>query len=411
MATTKQEYYFYPGKKSKHRNAGILVVENKYKFLFNRRTKDGVHLDYICSQTQSNLGCKARAKVIRREDGSYFLYKTSNEHNHFVFEAAIIAEELKQKMAEIVRKEPIEPVSDAIEKVTLDAKEQYNNDKILLKDILQELGTDKSMEHRLYRVRDQVIGKMPRGRADFNPKELLRRIHGNKAERVELLDSDNIDDNWEDIINKNNPNSPYFWNRMSEDLKQHEDNDDKNIDDIEEDEAFDEEYMGDSSEEVTIEDIGPEDVNTGNKEDKKKPKRVLAYTTQELLKLFELAERSSVDGTFKSICKLWKQQFIWMLKVKGKISVILTVSGLLTIYVYIYHQVTGFQLCGDGFLTRQKLVTRSYYHQSHYCECLHSLHQFRISYHLLLHLLHCVVLGLLPLGGDKTEGAQHQVQP
>ena len=161
--------------------------------------------------------------MFKREDGSFFLYKTKNEHNHFVYEAAVIAEELKQKMSELVKKNPIEPVSEAIEKVILEAKEQYENEEILLKDILQELGTDNGMEQRLYRVRDHMIGKMPRGRGHFNPRQLLSKMHGNKAEKVEILDSENIEDNWEDLINKNNPESPYFWNRMSKEMKEHED--------------------------------------------------------------------------------------------------------------------------------------------------------------------------------------------
>ena len=46
------------------------------------------------------------------------------------------------------------------------------------------------------------------------------------------------------------------------------------------------------------------------------PKRVLGFTTLKLLKLFAKSERGSLNGTFKSCCKLWKQQFVFMLKFK-----------------------------------------------------------------------------------------------
>ena len=244
--------------------------------------------------------------------------------------------------------------------------------KYSLKTFYKTLELTNSMEQRLYRVRDQMIGKMPRGRGHFNPIELLRKIHGNKAEKIEILDSEDIEDNWEDIINKNNPESPYFWNRMSEKMKEHEEKGDEQDKENEGDEAFvdDNEEVSNKDEEVTVEDIGPEDDGENTKQSnvnaegletegtKKKPKRVLAYTTKELLKLFEVAERSSVDGTFKSICKLWKQPFIWMLKVKGK-SRISFVSFIVLFALHnIFIQVTGFLLSGDGFLTRQKLAIR-----------------------------------------------------
>ena len=47
------------------------------------------------------------------------------------------------------------------------------------------------------------------------------------------------------------------------------------------------------------------------------PERVIAYTTEKLLKAFSRKTKSSMDGTFKSCSKLWKQLFIWMVKTGG----------------------------------------------------------------------------------------------
>jgi hypothetical protein len=44
------------------------------------------------------------------------------------------------------------------------------------------------------------------------------------------------------------------------------------------------------------------------------PKRVLAYSSKKLLKMFSKCKKGSLDGTFKSCCKLWTQQFVFMLK-------------------------------------------------------------------------------------------------
>ena len=47
------------------------------------------------------------------------------------------------------------------------------------------------------------------------------------------------------------------------------------------------------------------------------PKRILAFTSTKLLKQLGNNLKTSVDGTFRSSCALWTQQFIWMVKVKG----------------------------------------------------------------------------------------------
>ena len=46
------------------------------------------------------------------------------------------------------------------------------------------------------------------------------------------------------------------------------------------------------------------------------PKRVIMFTSYKLLKLLSLGKKASVDGTFKCCPKLWKQQFVMMVKQK-----------------------------------------------------------------------------------------------
>ena len=47
------------------------------------------------------------------------------------------------------------------------------------------------------------------------------------------------------------------------------------------------------------------------------PKRVLIFTSEKLLKQLTKNKKTSVDGTFKSSCRLWKQLFVWMIKQNG----------------------------------------------------------------------------------------------
>ena len=47
------------------------------------------------------------------------------------------------------------------------------------------------------------------------------------------------------------------------------------------------------------------------------PKRVLAFSSEKLIRQLSRNLKSSVDGTFKSSCTLWRQLFIWMVKDNG----------------------------------------------------------------------------------------------
>jgi len=87
-------------------------------------------------------------------------------------------------MVKIMEQNPVKPVSEAIEKIILEAKTEYKDVPELLKDILQELGTDHGMEQRLYRIRERQIGKMPRNQDEFYPRKLLTKVHGKKSEKV-----------------------------------------------------------------------------------------------------------------------------------------------------------------------------------------------------------------------------------
>ena len=49
--------------------------------------------------------------------------------------------------------------------------------------------------------------------------------------------------------------------------------------------------------------------------DMTKQKSMLAFTSSKVLKLFTKSTKESLDGIFKSSCRQWKQQFIFMLKV------------------------------------------------------------------------------------------------
>ena len=311
MASNKIEHYFYDGKngcKNGKTGPGILVVEGKFKFRMNKCNKDGTIYKYYCvQQGNPEFACKAKATIVRREDNSFYLYSCDIEHNHLVTKSAIIAEELKQRMADLVRKDPVAPVGDAIRSIKLEAAEEFGDDEELLNEIVDSLGSFHSMELRLFRVRNSIIGPNPKSRDHFDPNHFLKKIYG-EGHKVVTLDSNKLSDDWQSAINKSNPNSKYYWEKLNENMKDYEDDRDEEVNENENSD--------------TVDDVAPDDALEGGPEEppsssKNLPKRVVAYTSTQLLQLFSKCKRGSLDGTFKSCCKLWKQQFVFMLKHNG----------------------------------------------------------------------------------------------
>ena len=317
MAATQKEHYFYQGRKGKtgQSRPGILVVEGKYKFRFNQVNKaNTVYKMYCVQQGNPEFSCKAKASVVRRDDETFFLYSCDGDHKHLVNSAIIIAEERKLRMAELVRKDPAAPVGEAISTIKIEAAQEYGDDDDKFLEITDALGGHHALEQKLLRVRDTIIGKMPRNRDLFDPNYFLKKVYGGNH-NIEVMDSNKLPEGWQELIHKPNSNSVYNWDKLNDDMRDHE----APLDDVEN-------IDGDL---IEVESLGPDEhVEFGGEETENAdggrespppstkclPKRVLAYSSKKLLKMFSKCKKGSLDGTFKSCCKLWTQQFVFMLK-------------------------------------------------------------------------------------------------
>ena len=97
--------------------------------------------------------CKAKATVKRREDDTFLLVHCDTNHTHFVNKSAIKAQELRQRMTEIVQNDPAAPVGDAIKAVKIEAANEYNNNEDDLNEVIDALGSHHILELKLFRVR------------------------------------------------------------------------------------------------------------------------------------------------------------------------------------------------------------------------------------------------------------------
>ena len=195
MAQPKTEYYFTQGRINKfgrRDGPGILIVEGKYKFTVNQSNKDKTRYKMYCvQQGNPEFGCRAKATVLKREDGSFFLYSCDKEHSHLVSEALIKAEEYKERMCELVRSDPAAPVGEAISKIKLEIVEEIGDDEDFYMEVIDSLGTHHSLELRLLCVRNEKIWKMPKSRDHFDPFYFLQNIYG-KNENVVIMDKNKL---------------------------------------------------------------------------------------------------------------------------------------------------------------------------------------------------------------------------
>ena len=204
----------------------------------------------------------------------------------------VIAELLKHKMKTLVRADPVQPVEKAIRKVRVEAAEKYGEEKDFYLHLIAELGSDSALERQLLRVRAEIYGSTPRSRDEVNPIDFFEKVYGEKHDVV-VLDSNSMSDGWREALTENNPDSEFEWEKVTSEIIaiNEEMNNDDDIDD-----------SSDNVEEEPMKDL---------------PKRVLVFTSLKLLKQLARNLKCSVDGTFKSCCSLWKQQFILMIKDRG----------------------------------------------------------------------------------------------
>ena len=299
MAYTTQSWWFRPGRLEKigRQNPGILSVEDKYEFIAHESSNDKQSWTYVCKYRKTpKVGCPARAMVGVFES-KWFMQCADNNHTCEPNRARVTANLLKHRMKNVMRLNPSQSCGEAVRKVRVEAASEYGDDEDFYKHLVAELGTDSAIEKQLLRVKHEIIGPTPRTRNEFDPLSFLERIFENKDDEIVVLDSNLLEENWKQDLEKQNNESRFEWSRID------------NLRNIEEE--YHQEETPEESEYIDG-DIIAQDVT-----EKNLPKRVLVYTCKKLLKLLSQNKKSSVDGTFKSSCKLWKQQFIWMVKSQG----------------------------------------------------------------------------------------------
>ena len=270
-------------------NPGILTVDEKYEFVAHEATKDKKYWSYVCKYRRTpKVMCLAKARVSYWEEKEKWILQHADSHVCEPNRPRVIAELLRDRMKSLVRQDPAKAVGKAVRAIRIEAAREYSEDEVFYQKLVAELGTDSALERQLLRVRAEVIGPTPRSRNEFQPKNFISRIFGDTNDVV--LDSNDLSEGWKDDIDRTNRSSEYEWNNLTTEI-------------LNMVETEHEEYNSEA-----------QDIDTEDSVDKDLPKRVVAFTSPTLLKQLSKNLKTSVDGTFKSSCSLWTQQFIWMVK-------------------------------------------------------------------------------------------------
>ena len=303
-------------KSGKSGQEGVLLSHgDTFKFHKGGSSRDNERWWYSCAMRKT-LKCTARATVVRHEveleDGeievrNYLVDITAPEgHNHVPDKAQIIANDLLVKMKERVESDPLSPVSKIRDQVMMEELDQYNPE--LKKDIISSL--PKNPRSTLNAHRNKILGYQAKSRDEYDPSVILSRNQFGK--NIIVIDSDkDLPDNWHKI------DLASLFPERRKDPPDVATSDDGTSEEEQADRSFFD-YDNLESEHLNLNSSlqSQSDDSLDDSLEVSKPDRILIFTSLELLSLLALSKHGSVDGTFKSISKHWKQLFIFLCEYK-----------------------------------------------------------------------------------------------
>ena len=223
----------------------------------------------------------------------------------------------------------------------------YDNNKALKTSILSSFPTNYLQT--LYSHRKKMIGKIPSSRDEFLPENVLNSLEF--GESVICLDSNKLPDKWWQIPLTSLIPKDHIGHQLAA--------------------------------EVGLNSTLPDDLFAGIPDDWKPP-RVLIFTTPQLLELLSFVRKGHVDGTFRTMSKLWCQ--LYVLLVEYKKTSILSCMGFLpdkkrvSYHVFLLLILMEFrQRFGVEKLGLQKMKVSKFL-RIHYCEIQYIFNRWTLSW-------------------------------
>ena len=317
MAGPLPSIKFIKGNSKKPIVPGICIIDDKHKFYFNKILSDGtkgpISLFYQCGM-KSSTKCPTSV-VLNKLDEKWWPQNLSGDeiHNHVSDKGAILAEVMKKEMFGRVAKNPETKSDDVYRNVIVEYEDRYGDQEEVWEEAIANLPAKDNLARNLRYIRSREHGPLPKNREEFDPEAVVREAIG--GHKVIIMDSNKVVDKgyYKELDDFKNERTEY--NDDIDDFIKEGHPQFDNDDTIEE-----EDETNDIQNEVpTVPGLvdysisSDESENESNSTSRNKPKRIIAYSTKKLLKIFN-QRKASGDGTFKICPSLWKQLYIVMVK-------------------------------------------------------------------------------------------------
>ena len=332
MAGQMPTLKFLPGQSKNPIIPGICLIDDKYKFFHNKIISDGqsepIALFYQCGMKKSTK-CPASVVLTKLEDRWWAKNLSPDDvHNHASDRGAVLAHVMKKVMFEKVGENPETRAEEAFRDVVTDFEDRFGEEEQVWDEAVASLPSKENLARNMRHIRSKEHGPLPKNRDDFDPEVIVKSTVGGR--KIIIMDSNkHLDNNYYSELALFENNSSEFSDDIDQFILDASD-EDGHASDVECEEDIAEEsstevhnrinernpfYNGDSSTSTESSQNHDKSEDVEAESIKKKPKRIIAYTTKYLLKLFNQT-KSSGDGTFKISPTLWKQVYIVMIKMK-----------------------------------------------------------------------------------------------
>ena len=221
-------------------------------------------------------------------------------HNHASDKGAILAELMKKEMFDKVANNPEAKSDDVYRDVIVDYEERYGEQERIWDEAIANLPAKENLSRNLRYIRSRGHGPLPKNRDDFDAEAVVKDAIG--GHKVVVMDSNKmLDKEYHGKLDEFRSDKTRNEADVADFIADSESNNDGNGDE----------------EEANPLNAGLVDYSISSSESDttpiNKPKRIIAYSTKKLLKIFR-ERKASGDGTFKVCPTLWKQLYIVMVK-------------------------------------------------------------------------------------------------
>ena len=170
---------------------GICLIDNKFKFFYNKTISDGqtepVSLFYQCGMKKKTK-CSASV-VLTKIEGKWWPQNLSPDemHNHASDRGAVLAQIMKKEMFAKVADKPETKAEEAYRDVVTDFEDRFGDEDQIWDEAIANLPNKENLARNMRHIRSKEHGPLPKNRDDFDPEAIVNSTVG--GQKIIIMDS------------------------------------------------------------------------------------------------------------------------------------------------------------------------------------------------------------------------------